>query len=145
MNDPRLNGYSEWKGYDAFEDHVGPLYYKKNDAGYRGAFVVRDYHVNGQGAVHGGMLMTFADYAIFIIAWDSLRDRSGVTITFTAEFTAMAVTGDFVEAVGEVIRETGSLIFLKGSIVSGDTVLMNFSAVIKKLGKRERERSALGV
>ncbi len=34
--------------------------------------------------------------------------------------------------VGEVVRETRSLVFVRGMIVVGDKTLVNFSAIIKK-------------
>lgn len=132
--DARLAGYTVWAGYDAFEDYVGPLYYKEDDHGeVRCAFVVEDKHVNGQKALHGGMLMTFADYALFLFARKALGNQRAVTVSFNSDFTAGVGEGELIEATGEVVHETGGLLFLRGKVFCEDTVLLNFSAVLKKL------------
>ena len=132
--DVRLEGYAEWKGIDAFEDYVGPMYYKQEDDGeVRCAFVTAAKHVNGQGALHGGMLMTFADYALFMFARKSLAGQRAVTVSFSSDFTAGVGEGEFVEATGEVVHETGGLLFLRGKVFCEGTVLLNFTAVLKKL------------
>ena len=130
----RLEGYTEWKGFDAFEDYVGPFYYRQEEDGeVRCAFVVAGKHVNGQNALHGGMLITFADYALFLFARKALGNQRAVTVSFSSDFTAKVGEGEFVEATGEVVHETGGLLFLRGKVFREDTVLLSFSAVLKKL------------
>lgn len=133
MTDERLEGYSVWHGHDPFEDFVGPLYFKDEGDSSRCAFVVDERHVNGQAGLHGGMLMTFGDYALFLFAQTHLKGIRAVTVSFNAQFTAVAHVGDFVEATGEVVHETGGMLFMRGKITSGERLLLNFSAVLKKL------------
>ena len=67
----------EWAGWslygeDPFEDLTGPFYYRRDDNGRLVcAFKAEKKHMNGGGFMHGGCLMTFADYALFIIAMDA--------------------------------------------------------------------------
>ena len=132
--DARLEGYREWKSFDAFEDYVGPLYYKEADDGeIRCAFVAADNHVNGQSVLHGGMLMTFADYAVFLFARKALGNQRAVTVSFSSDFTAAVGEGEFIEATGEVVHETGGLLFMRGRVFCEETTLLRFSAVLKKL------------
>ena len=132
--DARLEGYSEWKGFDAFEDYVGPLYYKEADDGeVRCAFVAADKHVNGQSVLHGGMLMTFADFALFLVARKALGGQRAVTVSFSSDFTAGIGEGELIEATGEVVHETGGLLFMRGRVFCEETTLLRFSAVLKKL------------
>lgn len=137
-NDPRLKDYEVWDGEEPFEDYIGPLYFKPTGSGsYTCAFVAERRHCNGSGNLHGGMLMSFADYALFMIARDELEGTGGsVTISFASEFVAAARQGAFVEATGEVIRRTGSLVFVRGTIFTGETTLLNFSGILKTFGKR---------
>ena len=83
------------------------------------------------------MLMTFADYSLFVLAQDVLRDRHSVTVSFTCDFTAGAGVGEFVEATGEVVHETRSLVFMRGTVFSEKSVLLRFSALLKKTRARE--------
>ena len=131
--DERLAGYRQWENSDPFEDYVGPLYYKEEKDNYRCAFVVDERHINGQGGLHGGMMMTFGDYAVFFFAKRHLKDIRAVTVTFNSELCAGAGVGDFIEATGEVVHETGGMLFMRGTLFRGETTLLNFSSVLKKL------------
>ncbi len=135
--DPRLAGYQKWEGFDPFEEQSGPFYFKEEgDGSYRCAFISESKHMNGQGAMHGGALMTFADYAMFVIARPALEGISAVTVSFTSEFTAAAGVDEFVESTGEIVHETGGMVFVRGTIFSGERTLLNYSGVLKKLRSR---------
>ena len=131
--DPRLEGYTCWQGHDPFEDYIGPLYFKVTDGVYRCAFVVDEKHVNGQGGLHGGMMVSFADYSMFLIAQPHLEGIRAVTVTLNSEFASVARVGEFVEATGEVVHETGGMLFMRGKVFTGERLILNFSGVLKKL------------
>lgn len=135
--DELLKGYQTWElGHDPFEDQIGPLYFKEQDDGsYRCAFIADERHVNGGGFMHGGMLMTFADFALFVIARPALLPEGvhAVTVSFSSDFTSSAHPGEFVEATGDIVHETRGMIFVRGTIFTGDRTLMRFSGVIKKI------------
>jgi acyl-coenzyme A thioesterase PaaI-like protein len=76
--------------------------------------------------------MAFADFAIFWIARDELRDIGAVTVSFSSEFLDNAQEGDLIEAAGEVLRSTRSMVFVRGLISSGRRPLLSFSAILKK-------------
>jgi uncharacterized protein (TIGR00369 family) len=127
------DGYQTWDGVDAFEDWVGPFYFKQQEDGsYRSAFISEDRHKNGGGMLHGGLLMTFADFALFTIAKDHL-DGMFVTLGFNAEFVSAGPAGALIEAKGEVTRATRSVIFVRGEIFCADRTIMTFSGIIKKI------------
>lgn len=132
-----LEGYITWPGWDPHEDFLGPFFHKKDGEGYRTAFIVEKKHINGGGATHGGLLMSFADHSIFVFAQDSLGDAvSGVTISLNGEFVSAGFLGEVVESTGEVVRETRSLVFVRGLVHVGDKVLLNYSSIIKKTPKK---------
>ncbi len=135
-----LEGWEKWPSAEPYEDMAGPFFYKRMPQGVVSAFKVDPKHLNGGGAIHGGMLMTFADYALFTISLDELDGTHGVTIALNGEFTAAGPAQGIVFASGEVVRETGSMIFVRGTITSDDpstgTVLLSFSGIVKKLKKR---------
>ena len=74
----RVVDEGEWAGWtqftgDPFEEHAGPFFYRRHDDGsIRCAMRVEHKHLNGGHFVHGGALMTFADYCLFAIALDDL-------------------------------------------------------------------------
>jgi uncharacterized protein (TIGR00369 family) len=132
----------EWAGWhlpetDPFEVQAGPFYCRKSSDGTRlCAFRATRSHLNGSNAVHGGCLMTFADFALFWIAYDELQNAGAVTASFSSEFIDSAREGDLVEATGEVLRSTRSMIFARGLISSGHRPLLSFSAILKKTTPR---------
>lgn len=135
----QLEGWTKWGGAEPFEDHVGPFFMKLNpDSGqHLSAFVCEKRHLNGGDFLHGGMLMSFADYALFVIAHDELETEHSVTVSCSTEFLkGAAPIGECVYAKGEVTRNTRSLIFLRGDIYTGDETLATFNGIIKKISKR---------
>jgi uncharacterized protein (TIGR00369 family) len=128
----------EWAGWrladtDPFELQAGPFYCRRSSDGARlCAFRATRNHLNCNNVVHGGCLMTFADFALFWIAYDELQSAGAVTVSFSSEFIDSAREGDLVEAAGEVLRSTRSMIFARGLISSGPRPLLSFSAILKK-------------
>ena len=125
-------GWSYYPGGDPYEDLAGPFYYRIDERGPVCAFRAEHKHMNGGMFLHGGCVMTFADFCLFVIARDELNDDHSVTATFNGEFVGTAHIGDLVECRGEVVKAGRSMIFVRGLITSKDEPVMSFSAVLKK-------------
>ena len=135
--DGEFKGWLTWP-HEPFEhDTVGPFYFKKIDGEYVSRFRAEPRHMNMGGVMHGGCLMTFADFALFAICADELSAGDnpgyGVTVAFNCEFISGPKVGDLIEARGEVIRAGGSLIFIRGQVSANDQVALNFSGTVKRL------------
>jgi uncharacterized protein (TIGR00369 family) len=115
---------------------VGPFYYKKIDGEYVSRFRAAPKHMNAGGVMHGGCLMSFADFALFAIASDHIDENYGATVAFNCEFIQGPVVGDLMEARGEIIRAGRSIIFVRGIITGEGQPCLNFSGTIKKFRKR---------
>ena len=125
--------YQVYEYDDPFEDHVGPLGYKVVDGTITFAFLADARHRNTAGTVHGGMLMTFADFALCLTAtWDQPGEKC-VTVSCNIEFVAPGRPGDLIEASGEVVRRTKSLTFVRGQVYADDRILLNYSAIVKRI------------
>ena len=130
-------GWRTWSGLDPFEDQSGPFYFREDDAGVvTTAFRAETKHMNGGGFMHGGCMMTCADFSLFAIAWKELADSRAVTVSLNGEFVGPARPGDLVTATGEVVRAGGSLLFVRGLIATGGSPMLNFSGVVKKIRSR---------
>lgn len=126
-------GYEKYAYVDPFEDYVGPLGYKVADGKIHFAFRAQPHHANTGSTLHGGMLMTFADFAVCLTAtWDQPGEKC-VTVSLNGEFVAGGEPGDLVEAAGEVVRRTKSLTFVRGQLFVGQRVLVNYSAIVKRI------------
>ncbi|HEX5263521.1 MAG TPA: PaaI family thioesterase [Phenylobacterium sp.] len=133
-------GWSCYPGGDPFEDLAGPFYFKVGEDGRPVcAFRAERKHMNGGMFMHGGCVMTFADFCLFVIARDAIQDTRCVTATFNGEFVGSCGIGDIVECIGEVVKAGRSMIFVRGVISnasSGGDPMMSFSSVLKKMGPR---------
>ncbi|MBE0596498.1 MAG: PaaI family thioesterase [Desulfuromonadales bacterium] len=138
--DPRLAGYRKWEGFDPFEELTGPYFYRQGpDGSFRCALLLQGKQLSSAGAMHGGALMTFADYSLFVFALPLLNGISAVTVSLHADFTAPAQAGEFLESTGEIVHETKSLIFVRGQIFSGSRILLTFSGVLRKVRPKVKE------
>jgi acyl-coenzyme A thioesterase PaaI-like protein len=133
-------GWSYYPGGDPFEDLAGFFYCKIDEAGRRiCAFRAERKHMNGGGFMHGGCMMTFADFCLFWIAQDAIAGTLSVTATFNCELVGTAHEGELVECTGEVVKAGRSMVFLRGVITNasaGGEPMMSFSSVLKKTGPR---------
>ena len=89
--------------------------------------------MNGGSFLHGGMLMAFADYALFVIAHNELEDMNAVTVSCQTEFLKGSAPTTPVFADGEVTRNTRSLVFVRGRVFHEDETLATFSGILKKI------------
>ena len=104
-------------------------------------FMPDEKNCNAGGNIHGGSLMTFADYALFMIAGGMNNEVHGVTVTCNGEFVNAAVPGKLLVARGEVVRAGLSMVFVRGIIYDsddGDRPVLAFSGSIKRLPARDR-------
>jgi len=132
-------GWQAYPGGDPYEDLAGPFYFRvEADGSTVSAFRAEKKHLNGGGFLHGGCVMTFADFALFVIARDAIDDSRTVTATFNGELVGAVGEGALVECRGEVVKAGRSMVFVRGLITSGDEPVMSFSSVLKKMGPRRR-------
>jgi uncharacterized protein (TIGR00369 family) len=129
-------GWTTWSnGADPFESAIGPFCFKIEDGRARCAFEPKPHHLNGGGTIHGGALMSFADFALFAIAHNALSgDVKAVTLTCNSEFVGAGNLDAIVEAHGDVLRDTRSLIFARGLITQRSRPILAFSGTLKKIG-----------
>jgi uncharacterized protein (TIGR00369 family) len=132
--DGPLKGWTTWgKGADPFETANGPFCFLAAEDGVRCAFQPRREHLNGAGALHGGALMSFADFSLFAFAHNVLGGVKAVTLTCNCEFLAAGGCDGLVEARGEVLRETRTLVFARGLVTQNARALLAFSGTLKKM------------
>ena len=129
-------GWQFWTG-DPYESRSGPFYHRRAEDGARvSAFRAEPRHMNGGGFMHGGCLMTFADFALFVIATDELAGDHGVTLNLAGDFLGAVAVGAWVEARGEVTRGGGKTIFVRGLVTADDKPALSFTGIIRRLARR---------
>jgi uncharacterized protein (TIGR00369 family) len=133
ITEGEFTGWHTWPGEPFEHDTAGPFYMRQDDDGKMvAAFRAERKHMNAGGVVHGGALMTFADFALFALAHSGEEDGYGVTVAFTSEFLSGAQEGELIEARGEVMGGGRSITFVRGVITADQRPVLNFSGTIKK-------------
>ncbi len=126
-------GWYHWEPVDSFEELAGPFYCQPEGKAVLCGFMPGAKNSNGGGSIHGGALMTFADFALFMIAGGMETSVHGVTVTMNSEFIGAAEPGRILLGRGEVIRAGGSLVFVRGIISDEGRPVLSFSGTIKRL------------
>jgi len=127
-------GWMYWPA-DKWEMHGGPFYMRTEaDGTKRGAFRAEAKHMNSLGHMHGGCMMTFADFFTFALADPSI-DEATVTVSLNSEFVRGAKVGDLIEASGELVKKGRNLVFTSGQLSTGGKTMLNFSAVLMRTKK----------
>jgi uncharacterized protein (TIGR00369 family) len=130
------SGFLPEVGTDPAEDHIGPFYLRRSEHDFAAGLLLESRHCNGMGTVHGGILMTLADFALCAHAKFGTSDPHVITVSFTAEFVAGADEGAWLHTESEVVRRTGSLAFVQGRVMDGDRPVLAYSGIGKRLHTR---------
>lgn len=97
----------------------------------------KHHMTNINNVIHGGVTMSLIDIALFagctaIIGQDLGR---GSTLELNTHFTGAGDPERPIDALTELVRETGRLVFGRGTVVQGDDVVASFSGIIRKPSK----------
>jgi acyl-coenzyme A thioesterase PaaI-like protein len=110
-----------------------PLWTRREGDAWAFAFEARAAHANGSGAIHGGMLATFMDHALGLTVREAVDRMPVATIQLDLQYLAAARPGMLVEARGEVLRRTRSVVFVRGALTAEGAVILAASGIWKVL------------
>jgi len=130
--DPAAQGWRLMRD-GAMPADIGNPWAKKVDGAWRYGLLTRPDHANPQGVVHGGILMTFADTGLSLLAWEAAERAPCTTIQLNTHFLAAVQPGDFAELTGEVTRATRGLVFVRGLIAVGGRDAVAIDAIWRVL------------
>lgn len=134
--DPGALGWRQ-RALPGFVGLIGPLWTRKEDAGWAYGLLATRQHLNPVGVVHGGLLTSLIDHALSAIAWEALGRRACVTVQLDTHFLASAREGQLLEARGHVTRATASLVFVQGRISVGGADIVTASALLKVIERAD--------
>jgi uncharacterized protein (TIGR00369 family) len=139
-----LGRYSVFVPPDPFEDHVGPFYFRiTGDARQAGSvhcvLPTQARHGNYAGGVHGGATLTFADYALCLVAGRAADGGTNtafaMTVSIAVEFLDAGRIGPPLEATGEPLQVTGRLAFGRGKVTQEGRTLALWSGVCRHVAR----------
>lgn len=126
--------FSPFPNQGPFLEHIGPILLQDGtDESSRElvlALQTEDRHANHRGTVQGGVLSTFADFALGrAIEADADDGKDRATVSLTVDYLKPAMPGDFIESRTRVDRIGSTLSFADCSLVVGDREIVRARAV----------------
>lgn len=100
------------KGLPASIDNA--LFTQRDGDSWRYAIQLDKSHANAQGAIHGGVLMTFMDHALSLMIWEASGRAMCSTVHLDNHFLKAVRAPAFVELHGEIRKQGRSLAFARG-------------------------------
>ena len=126
-------GFIAGADLDPAETHVGPFLRRDTADGVTIGLRVEPHHCNEHGTLHGGVQMAMADYTVGTTARFGMGEEGTMSVSFDAAFVDAGQLGDWVEGRAEIVRRTGSMVFVKGQLTVGERTLLSFSSIVKRL------------
>ena len=128
------DGFHRLKVSVGFIEVVGPLYGKWDGRKLLMGFRAEKRHCNPGGAVHGGMLATFADMLIPCAAMyePGLERRFLPTISLQVDYMGAAPLGAWVQGEGQVLRTTRNMLFGQALVTANGEPALRVSGVFKR-------------
>ncbi|MBB4858529.1 acyl-coenzyme A thioesterase PaaI-like protein [Novosphingobium chloroacetimidivorans] len=91
-------------------------------------------HSNLHGAVHGGVTLAVVDIAMFATIYTVLgADVAGsVTLDLNCQFIGAGLIGGPLDVCSEVMKETGRLVFLRGTVEQPQGLVASYMGTLRK-------------
>ena len=140
--DPENPGWQRWRVTD--KNRFNEAVLGKQVARIEGPTTARlrmwptPIHGNVGGNVHGGIVLALADISLFSTLYLLRGVDAGrsVTIDLSTQFIGAGDLSRPLEAVVELLRETGRMAFLRGLIVQADDIVASYGGTIRKPSTR---------
>lgn len=112
-----MPGFAPFPGQGPFLEHIGPIHVREGGGELVLGLQTEQRHANHRGTVQGGVLSTFADFALGrAIEADADDGRDRATVSLTVDFLKPATPGDWIESRTRVDRVGGTLAFADCSL-----------------------------
>jgi acyl-coenzyme A thioesterase PaaI-like protein len=100
-------------------------------------------HSNLGNNVHGAVTLALVDVALFAAShqFGSLNAGFSVTLDLSSQFVGAGRVDEPMDAVVELVRETGRLVFLRGLVVQGaddSHIVLSFAGTIRKASQDKK-------
>ncbi len=141
ITDGEHAGWSHWhrEPQGRFHDFLGDLYFRVTAQDKVECRMATDRrHSNGLGYLHGGFIMSFVDMAMFTFIFRQLESQGAVTLSCATDFLAAGIVGKPIEASGEILKETGKMLFVRGLVTQDGTTIASFTGTMRKVPRRDR-------
>ena len=123
-------GCAPFEPQGPFLEHVGPIQVREGEDGPVFGLRAEQRHTNHRGTIQGGLLSTFADFALGRAIEAGAEDgKDRATVSLTVDFLRPAAAGDWIEARARVERVGGTLSFADVSLTVDEREIVRARAV----------------
>ena len=128
-------GYEPVFAEAGFNKYVGPVWRAADGSDFR--FTVREVHMNGGGALHGGMMMALADIAMGKTVHAALAadGQRAMTVSLNCDFIGAVKLGETIVTQVQITRRTRSIVFVTATLAVGERTVMTATGLWKILGE----------
>ncbi|GAA4643672.1 hypothetical protein GCM10023115_16320 [Pontixanthobacter gangjinensis] len=139
---PEHPGWYSWdlKDNTRFNTQVmGPMMVRQEGTKCRLRMMPERRHTNLQDMIHGAVTLSLIDISLFS-AMHVLRESEAgmaVTLELSTQFIGGGKPTEPLDAVVEVMRETGRLMFMRGEILQQDHLVAAFSGLVRKASPKK--------
>ena len=124
------DGFVLFANQGPFLEGVGPVHVREGGGELVLGLRAEERHANHRGTVQGGLLSTFADFALGrAIEADAEDERERATVSLTVDFLKPAKPGDWIETRTRVDRVGGTLAFADCSLTVEESEIVRARAV----------------
>lgn len=115
----------------AFEQYVGPFSFSEEQGSTVLHFTIAEQHLNGDGFLHGGMMMTLASSALSTLVRRVAGDAASAPLSINCDFVGPGPVGAKVMGRAEVTRQTRTIVFASVELSADDKLMMSATAVYR--------------
>ena len=135
---PGGGGWHSWNLKDETRSNsvvLGPMQVRQEGSRCRLRMFPERRHTNLQDAIHGATTLGLIDIALFATMHVAGTGHGGsaVTLELSTQFVGAGDPERPLDAVGEIVRETGRLVFLRGQAEQEEDIVCAFSGMIRKM------------
>jgi uncharacterized protein (TIGR00369 family) len=124
------DGFAPFEPQGPFLEQIGPVQVREDADGLVLGLRVEERHANHRGTIQGGLLSTFADFALGrAIEADADDGKDRATVSLTVDYLKPARPGDWIEARSRVDRVGGTLAFADCSLTVEEREVVRARAV----------------
>lgn len=95
-------------------------------------------HTNLGDNIHGAVTLGLIDIALFATMHVCGSGNAGpsVTVELSTQFVTGGAPSQPLDAVTEIVQETGRMLFVRGQAVQGDRIVASYSGIVRKMKPR---------
>jgi uncharacterized protein (TIGR00369 family) len=133
-------GWTRWRRDPdgRFAALLGDFYFRGANGGVECRMETDRRHSNGLGYIHGGFIMSFIDMAMFAFIFRQLENSAAVTLSCATDFLSAGIVGKPIEASGEILKETGKMLFVRGLVTQDGVNVASFTGTMRKVPRVAR-------